>query len=349
MKIAIDISPLESGHKVRGVGFYVKHLKEALQKYYPEHSYTFFNYRSELSESFDVIHYPYFDPFQRTLPFRSGYKTVVTVHDLTPIVFPDLFPVGLRGKLNWEFQKRVVKRADAVITDSECSRHDVVRFTGISETKVTSVYLAAGDEFRKLEIGNWQMKIRQKYDLPEKFVLYVGDVTPNKNLPRLVKAAKKSDVPLVMVGKALAEKTYDKSHPWNKDLATIHDLAEGENNIYILGFVPTDDLVSIYNIATVFIMPSLYEGFGLPIVEAMQCGTPVITTREGSLKEVAGEGAYFVDVNSTDDMAIGIKKVYEDDHLRKKLSEKGQKQAQLFSWKKTAEDTLQVYERVLSY
>jgi glycosyltransferase involved in cell wall biosynthesis len=349
MKVAIDFSPLSSGHSVRGVGFYLKHLKDALEKLHTKNSYIFFTDTSELHESFDVIHYPYFDPFQRTLPYQKKHKTVVTVHDLTPIVFPELFPVGVRGRLNWEMQKRSLRRVDAVITDSECSSRDVIRFTGIPGKKIASVYLAAGEEFRVVKVSeNEKKKLQERYNLPEKFVLYVGDVTPNKNLPRLIEALKRLNIPLVMVGKALHEREYDGTHPWNKDLVTVHRLTDDDKNIHILGFVPSDDLVALYNIATAFVFPSLYEGFGLPVIEAMASGCPVITTREGSLPEVAGDAPLYVDARHSDNIAEGIKKVFADKELRQQLSVKGLKQAEKFSWKKTAEETIRVYEKVLS-
>src|SRR5579872_7086795 len=105
MKIAIDISPLSSGHKVRGVGFYLQHLKDALMKYFPEHEYIWFEKPSEIPKDVDLVHYPYFDPFSLTLPFKRLQKTVVTVHDLTPLIFPEDFPSGFKGTLKWRLQR----------------------------------------------------------------------------------------------------------------------------------------------------------------------------------------------------------------------------------------------------
>lgn len=198
-----------------------------------------------------------------------------------------------------------------------------------------------------MEIGNWKLEIQKRYNLPERFVLYVGDVTWNKNLPRLLEAVKQINLPLVMVGKALVSEDYDRTNPWNDDLVKVQQEAEANTNVIRLGFVSNEDLVGIYNMATVFIMPSLYEGFGLPVLEAMASGCPVITTKEGSLPEVAGEAALYVDAYSTESIAEGLKKVFNDENLRKELSKKGLKRAAEFSWKKTAENTLEVYRRVL--
>lgn len=345
MKIAIDVSPLQSGHKVRGVGFYLAHLKDALVKYFPEHDYLFFENKKEIKKTVDIVHYPYFDPFFITLPFFEQHKRIITVHDLTPLVFPSHFPAGLKGNMSWQMQRINLQRSAAIITDSNSSTKDVARFTGISKNKIHTVYLAAGEQFRVIKLSG--DKVIKKYGLPERFVLYVGDVTWNKNLPRLIKAIKKVNIPLVMVGKSLVQKDFDRTNLWNKDLVTVQKETEGNSHFIKLGFIPEDDLVALYNSATAFIFPSLYEGFGLPVLEAMQSGCPVITTKEGSLSEVAGDGAYFVDAYSEESIADGIKKVFGDKELQKKLSEKGLAQAEKFSWKKTAAQTLAVYEQVI--
>ena len=122
MKIAIDISPLQSGHKVRGVGFYLTYLKKALLTYYPDNDYTFFHQGEEIDKSVDLVHYPYFDPFFMTLPLIKKRKTVVTVHDLTPLVFPEHFPAGMKGNLRWQLQKYNLRHVDGIIADSEASK-----------------------------------------------------------------------------------------------------------------------------------------------------------------------------------------------------------------------------------
>jgi len=343
MKIAIDISPLERGHKVRGVGFYLKYLKESLLRYYPNNTYIFFSQENEIDKTIDIIHYPYFDPFFLTLPLRKRAKTVVTVHDLTPLVFPKAFPAGIKGKARWFIQRQALKNVDAVITDSESSKKDILRFAGLSEKKVHVVYLAAGEEYSRVK-GLRVNELRQKYNLPERFALYVGDVTWNKNLPRLVEAALTADIPLVMVGKALTEKDFDRSNPWNSDRIKLEKLITGEKNIFRLGFIPTDDVIALYKSARVFIMPSLYEGFGLPILEAMNCGCPVITTKEGSLPEVAGDAAYYVDAYSVSSIKEGIEKVFSSERIQKELQDKGFIQAKKFTWKKTAAETVRIYE-----
>ncbi|MBI3985244.1 MAG: glycosyltransferase family 4 protein [Candidatus Levybacteria bacterium] len=348
MKIAIDISPLSSGHKVRGVGFYLEHLKNSIVKYDKENEYVFFVPGEKLPEDIDLIHFPYFEPFFLALPLYKKHKTIVTVHDLTPIVFPDAFPRGIKGEVKWQMQRLALKKTNGIITDSKCSKNDVIKFVGTRESKVDVVYLAAGEEFKVLQQSERDVdSLRKKYNLPDKFALYVGDVTWNKNLPRLIDAIQTTDIPLVMIGKSLVNEDYDKENPWNHDLVRVHELTENDKNILRLGFVDTKDLVAIYNLATLFVMPSLYEGFGLPILEAMSCGCPVITTKEGSLGEVAGEAAYFVDGYNLESIANGINKVFTNSSLQDDLKNKGFDNIKKFSWEKTSRKTVEAYRKAI--
>jgi len=347
MNVAIDISPLSNGHKVRGVGFYVENLRHALLTYFPWYTFTFFTNSKELGNEIEVVHYPYFDPFSLTLPFKKTKKTVITIHDLTPIVYSRHFPVGVKGSIKWIIQKHRARKAGFIITDSECSKRDIIRLMGIPEEKIAVVYLSVSDAFKTIESKRVLTDINRKYDLPKQFVLYVGDVTWNKNLPMLVKACIASNIPLVLVGKALVNEDYDKTHPWNSDLVEVQELAQKHSNIIRLGFVPSDDIVAIYNLATVFAFPSVYEGFGLPILEAMKSGCPVIASNSSSMVEVAGEAAHYVDVTSEESLRMGIELVMSDEKLRETLSKKGLHQAKQFTWEKTAQGTIAVYKAVL--
>ena len=369
MRIAIDISPLTTGHflqhRVRGTGFYLTNLKESLLKYYPKDEFVFIKRGDKIPKGVELVHIPYFEPFFITLPIRKKYPTVVTVHDLTPLVFPDKFPSGKKGSIKWHLQKKSLKNCDLIITDSYSSKKDIHKFTGIPLDKIEVVYLAAAAHFQRTKnptspkvreaskkqslIINQQSVIKRKYSLPENFLLYVGDATWNKNLPNLIKSVGQTGHNLVIAGSAFLNKDYDRSNPWNRDLYEAQVLASGNKNIKALGFVSDEDLALLYNLATAFIMPSFYEGFGLPVLEAMQSGCPVITTKEGSLAEVADSAAFFVDPYSTDSIKEGIESVMSDLALRKALSEKGLTQAGKFSWKKTATRTHEVYERVLRY
>lgn len=347
MNIALDISPLKVGHflqhRVRGTGFYLENLKQSLQRYYPSDNYVFFTRGQSIPNNVDLVHYPYFEPFFLTLPIFTKKKFVVTVHDLTPLAFPKYFPSGIKGKIKWTIQKRALRKSSAIITDSYSSKRDIVRFAGVPEGKVSVAYLAAGEEFRidKGILG----QVKKKYGLPDKFALYVGDVTWNKNLPALIDAARIAKVSLVIVGQAIAQEVFDKNNFWNRDLVKVKKLTEENSNVFVLGFVEKEELVALYNGATVFVMPSFYEGFGLPILEAMSCGCPVITSGEGSTREVAGEAAVYTNAYDVSTIARDLEKVFADENLRKKLSEKGIIQAEKFSWEKTADETMKVYKK----
>lgn len=354
MKIAIDITPIKGdlkGHKVRGVGFYLEYLKRSLLQYFPEHEYVFFSRGEIIPSDVDLVHYPYFEPFFLTLPTNNKQKTVVTVHDLTPLVFPKHFPAGIKGSLRWQMQRYRLKKTDGILTDSLASKKDIERIVSIDSNKIDVAYLAAADEFEKFENASakqsWRTEMLGKYNLPEQFVLYVGDVTWNKNVPRLIKAIKEINLTLVMVGKTLVEENFDKSNPWNKDLIAVQELIADDKRFIRLGFIPTEDMVALYNCATVFAFPSLYEGFGLPVIEAMQCGCPVVTTKGGSLAEVAGDAASFVEGYDVHAIANGIGEVFFTKKLQEELSKKGLQQAKKFSWKKTAEKTVEAYKKSL--
>lgn len=348
MKIAIDISPLQSGHKVRGVGFYLEYLKRALLKYFSNNEYIFFTNENSISKAVDIIHYPYFEPFIFTLPIFKQFKRVVTVHDLTPIIYSHHFPSGLKGSLQWEIQKFNLIRSDGIITDSRNSQTDISRILKINKKKIGVAYLAAAEEFQRLKIGKWRQEILSKYNLPEKFILYVGDATWNKNLPTLIEAVKEINLTLVLVGKAISDTDYDHNNLWNKDLVKIQKLMKKDKRFIKLGFIPTDDLVCLYNIAALLVFPSIYEGFGLPVLEAMQSGCPVVLSKESCLPEIGGDAAYYINPYNIHSIANGIGEVFYTPKLQRSLSEKGLKQVAKFSWHKTAEDTIKVYKKILN-
>ncbi len=349
MKIAFDITPISNQHKTRGIGYYTNNLIKALKRFDKQNSYVLFNRGERLAGDINLIHYPYFDPFFLTLPIRKIRPTVVTIHDLIPLRFPDKFPSGIRGRIKWWLQRVSLRTVREVITVSQSSRDDIVDFTGFSKSKIHVIYSAPAEEFKKITEDTQLVSIRKKYNLPEKFVLYVGDVTWNKNLPRLIKAIKMINVPLVMVGKALMAEKFDKNNPWSQDLAIVQEAAEKDKRIIRLGFIPQEDLVRIYNLATVFVMPSIYEGFGLPVLEAMACGTPVVCSQTSSFPELVGKAAIMINPDNVESIAEGISRVYflnEDECL--KLTEENFLQVKNFSWEKTAFETVDVYKKALN-
>lgn len=342
MRIAL-VSPKSHfmQHRVRGTGFYITNLEKSLRSCDKQSIYISCS-QDQIPSDVDIVHYLFFEPFFMTLPFFKKTKTIITIHDLIPLVFPQNFPKGIKGSLRWEIQRRLLKGVDTIVTDSDSSKKDIQRFTGVEPDKIKVIYLAASKNFKKIK------NPKLNYNLPDKFVLYVGDATWNKNLPKLVEAIKKINLPLVMVGKALVDNNFDKKNPWNSDLLKIQNLTKDNKEIIKLGFVSDEDLTMLYNRATIFAMPSLYEGFGLPLLEAMGSGCPVVTSRKGSIPEIGGNAVYYVDPYNLNDIANGIKKVFSNKKLREELSQKGLDQAKKFSWEKTAKQTANVYRNLFS-
>ncbi len=310
MKIKL-VDPPAVQSQTRGAGFYGKNLTEAL-KNLPNIEIT--NIHP------DLVHYLYFDPFFLTLPPIRNSKTVVTVFDLTPLILPDLFPPGIRGKIKWEIQKNLLKTVDHIITISESAKKDLIKIVGLPEEKITVTYLAAGKECVNLELPR------------DDFALYIGDINPNKNISSLLKAISRfEDQKLIMVGKALQE-----SVEVTKEIEALGIT----DKVTLTGFIEEQKKVNLLNKAKVYVQPSIYEGFGLPILEAMSCGTPVICGKNSSLSEIAGDAVTYADVSDPADLAEKIKGI--------KATGKELSQAQKFSWGKTAEQTLKVYEKVLA-
>lgn len=344
LRIGLDTSPLYGPSGVRGVGKYVAQLLPALRS-------TKKVKIIEFKDSFglrtaDLIHYPYFDFFFLTLPLFRSKKTVVTIHDCTPLVFPEIYPSGVRGKIKYFFQKMALKSVAMVITDSESSKKDIMKFLEVPEKKIRVVYLAADSDYKLIpKEGKWPLLVRKKYGLSENFILYVGDVNPNKNLERLIKAFSglPEDYDLVLVGKAFKNLRLPEVKKIN---LLIKELGI-KSRVKFPGFVPGKDLAKIYNLAKVFCLPSLYEGFGLPILEAMACGCPVITANVSSMPEVAGKAALLVNPQSEEEISLSLKRVIEDENLRSELVKQGLENVKNFTWEKTAEQTIRVYQEVL--
>lgn len=337
MKVAIDVSPLKSAHQFRGVGSYTKRLVEALQLIkLPNFSVQLVE-KGKIPDNCDIVHYSYFDLFWLTLPLRKPKPTVVTIHDVIPLVFPQHFPPGIKGKIKFQIQKFSLREVKAVITDSQNSKIDVFKYLNYPKERIYVVPLAPGKEFRRLEAG-------KKYKLPQRFVLYVGDVNYNKNIPGLVKACEKIKVPLVIVGKQAVEKDIDRRHPENKDLVWLQD--HRNQSVILTGFVPNEDLVAIYNLAAVYCQPSFYEGFGLPVLEAMACGCPVVAANTSSLPEVCGKAAVMVNPYDINDIVTGLKKVLYDISIYDILRKRESAWVKKFTWEKTARETIKVYQKV---
>ncbi|MBI5620461.1 glycosyltransferase family 4 protein [Candidatus Gottesmanbacteria bacterium] len=348
MNIAIDCTPLQSGHRDRGVGMYTKLLIEALQKYESHNSYYFFTRGQNIPKNTELIHYPYFDPYFVTLPLFYTKPTIVTVHDLIPLVFPEHFLSGVRGTLTWHYQRTRLASAARILADSRASKSDIERIASISASRIDVIPLAPASIFGQISDKTLLKKVKDHYHLPDRFLLYVGDINWNKNIIGMLEAFQRvkrqaSRVTLVLVGKAFL----DMNIPEARRIKSFIEQNHLEDSVVYLGGVPSEDLVAIYNLAMVYVQPSLYEGFGLPVLEAMACGVPVVVSRSSSLEEIRGP-AISVDPNDHGDVARGIMEALGLNGLARKRLVGGQfKWVKQYSWQRVAGETISSYEKAL--
>ncbi len=337
-KIYFDTSVLNYGHVVRGIGFYTKNLLKSLSEI------DVIELVKDPKEA-EIVHIPYFDLFFNTLKLIEGKKNVVTIFDTIPLIYPKEYPPGVRGKINLFKQKLALKKVDAVITISETSKKDIVRYLDAPAKKIFPIHLAASPAFRKLATGNWQLETTRHFGLPERFVLYVGDVNYNKNLITLADACCKADIPLVVVGRQAANLEIDLNHIENRSFTELLNKYGKNKNILRIGYLPSEDLVKIYNLATVYCQPSLYEGFGIPVLEAQACGVPVVASRTQALVEIAESSCLFVD-NPKDSNELGRKivQIIKNETFKEKLVAEGFKNIEKYSWEKTRDKTVEVYK-----
>jgi glycosyltransferase involved in cell wall biosynthesis len=269
-------------------------------------------------------------------------KTVTTIPDIAYEHSPHSFPAHQRAWLK-VLVRESARRADHIITVSEHSKMDLIQTYGVSHEKITVTYEGAGAEFVPLDRDKAKEDVARKYKINGEFVLYVGRLQARKNLMRLVHAyafVRKAGFPhkLVLVGKM--------DSLFQPVVSRLREL-KLEKDVLLPGYVEALDLPSMYNAAEVFVYPSLFEGFGLPVVEAMACGTPVVTSRGSSLEEVAGDAALLVDPLDERSIAETVIRVLADPELRNRLSHAGVTRSSQFSFRNAAQQTVGVYERVL--
>lgn len=286
----------------------------------------------------DMVHDPYeLGPLSFSMPF----KKVVTIHDLSPILFPKLFKWGdvMIHKLLF---KKTVNNMDKIITVSEHSKKDIMNYLKVPEEKIEVVYLGKDPMFKLMDYPDYQ-DIYGRYGIDNKFILAVGGIHPIKNISNLLKAyykLKKSGLEhkLVVVG--------NKMDKWEKIVEIVQDLNLNDNVIFT-GVVPLQDLAKLYNAAELFVYPCLYAGFGLPPLESMACGTPVVTSNNSSIPEVVGEAGIMIDPYNVEELADAIDNVLKDQEHQADLKKRGLERAKLFNWKETARQTLKIYEDVI--
>jgi glycosyltransferase involved in cell wall biosynthesis len=271
-----------------------------------------------------------------TLPRFFPGRAVATVHDLGYLHFPEAHPEKERRYLDWSTQYSA-NRATIVLADAEATKQDLITYYHIPETKIWVVYPGYDQTLRPVAEPDKIASVRQKYNLPEKYLFFLGTLQPRKNIARLVKAyaqwrqsSGNREIGLVLGG----------NPGWLYDEAW----TAGVEGVRLTGYVADEDIAVLYSGALALVFPSLYEGFGFPVIEAMRCDTPVLCSSSTSLGEIGGDAVLQVDPLDVDSIAAGIGRLVDDDALRRNLVEKGRLQSQKFTWQRAAELTLQALE-----
>lgn len=282
----------------------------------------------KLAGDFDIYHEPGLFPFR----VPAHVKTVFTLHDMSVQRCPEYHPRERVLFYSAFFEKRI-QCASQVLTVSEFSKKEIVRLTKLTPQQITVTPLGYHPELFHRASKKERLSLRQKYDLPEHFFVFLGTGDPRKNLASIPKALEsaKLDVPLLVVGWA----------GW--------EAKRGDRRVRCLGYLPDHELRAVLSSATAMVYPSFYEGFGLPVLEAMACGCPVVTTRVASMPEVAEEAALYVESpEDVHELGEQLKKVYASKAVQRALRDQGLRQAEKFRWSKTAEQTMEVFRDVFS-
>jgi glycosyltransferase involved in cell wall biosynthesis len=293
----------------------------------------------------DIIHFFSQEETYLIKSIKTNAPKIATCLDLIGLTLKEYDFIDRRFK---SYSIKSMREANKIITISDYTKNELIKYTKISADKIKTIYLGADDEFKKLssdEIAD----ARLEYNLPENFILYVGSEQSRKNFPLLIKAfynlKKKYNLKEIKLVKAGSPQISEVQR------RKIFDLIEQLNlqdDVIFTDYVSDEYLVKLYNAADLFVYPSLYEGFGLPPLEAMACGCPVITSNTSSLPEVVGEAGIMIDPNDINSLTESMYTVLTDKGLKEELSKKSLERAKMFSWKKTAAETWKIYEQVLN-
>ena len=281
----------------------------------------------------DVLHSPDFIP-----PHRPSCKSVITVHDLAFLLYPHF--LTKESARYYGHIDQAVRWTDHIISVSESTKRDTIEHLGVPEDKITVVYEAANPIFRPLDRAAAKEEVRNRHGVDGPFVLFVSTIEPRKNVPTLLRALHqlqqcyKEDIRLVLAG--------GKGWLFEDAFAVVEDLKLDER-VHFLGRVSSDDLLYLYNAAELLAHPAFYEGFGLPPLEAMACGLPVVVSNVASLPEVVGDAGLLIDPHNVDELTVSMWRLLNDSDLWKEMREKGLRQASRFSWERAARETLDIY------
>lgn len=376
MRICIDIF---SKKYWDGISRYPVNLMEHMQKVAPENLYSFLSYnrpheklkKSNISfiksphmplqvwfllvATSNLLNIP-LDSFLRlknydiclftgtTLP-RLRIPSVMVVYDLIPLFFPQFFLTRLSSYYRIMFPL-CIRRADAVIAISNCTKRDILKRIPIEEGKIHVIYPGISEYFRIMEDHSQINLVKSKYNTGKNYIFFTATIEPRKNLVGLIRAF----ILLCKGGNATHKLVVVGRRGWRYE--EVFKIVDGldsaaKNRIVFTGSIPDNDLLCLYNGADVFVYPSFYEGFGLPPLEAMACGCPVVVSNAASLPEACGDAAYYIDPHNVNSIVEGINKVITDEGLKQELIQKGLKQVKMFNWDKTAKQFLSVFEEVI--
>jgi glycosyltransferase involved in cell wall biosynthesis len=375
MKIAIDARMMDAPYT--GVGRYTKNLIAALRGIDEKNQYILivrdnFNSEAFLDKDFKIVSWNYspyslksifllhkllveekidffHSPFC-VVPLLARCPVIVTIHDLMAIKYPRFFTgrsflARLLGRTYFKiFMMLSIKKARAVIVVSNQIKEDLIDFMPQARDKITVIYEGVEESFRKIEEVTKIAIFRERYNLRGKTILYLGSTRPHKNLPRLIKTFGELTSQLDIECQLVIAGEKDKNLLVLKNLS--HELGL-TNRIVFLNHLSPEELLLLMNAAEIFVYPSLYEGFGLPPLEAMACGTPVVASNRASIPEVVGDAAILVNPENDQEIASAMLRLLTDYNLRQELIMKGYHRFPLFSWNNAAEQTLQVYQKVV--
>lgn len=365
MKIAYDAKRFF--HNASGLGNYSRDLVRILASYCPEHQYLLLDQKKS-SYGEEILNLPNVSYFQTKsgkfsrqlqmgkeaqhagaaifhglsgeLPLRwnsQKIKKIVTVHDLIFKRFPQYYTWFDRKIHFWKF-KKACEQADLIIAISEQTKLDIIEYLNVPEEKIRVIYQGCHQSFKSEPTADFIQQVREKFNLPERFVLNVGTIEPRKNLHNIVKALQGTDIPLVVVGKK--QKNY---------FAKIEKQIRKNNvDVTFLDGVSMPELAAIYRLADIFVYPSFFEGFGIPVIESLFSQTPVITSNVSCLPEAGGPDSVYVNPNSHADIRAKIEFLWHNKAECTRRAEKGLQYAQKFADDKIAEAIMKVYQEVIS-
>ncbi|WP_027377403.1 glycosyltransferase family 4 protein [Kaistella palustris] len=366
MKIAFDGKRFFNN--TSGLGNYSRDLIRILGSYVPENEYVLFNEKRsqkgkdilkmanvsfvetskgtmarqlKMGKDAQRINADIFHGLSGELPLKwtdKPIKKIVTIHDLIFLRFPQYYSFFDRKIHFWKF-KKAAEQADLIIAISEQTRRDIIQFLKVPEEKIRVVYQGCHHAFKENQTEEFLNSIKEKYNLPERFILNVGTIEARKNLLNIVHAINGTEIPLVVIG---------KKTKYFKKIQKFLSKNKLENQVQFLENVSMDELAAIYKLANIFVYPSFFEGFGIPVIEALFSETPVITSNVSCLPEAGGNDSVYIDPYNFEDIKAKILFLWNNESERNRRAEKSLKFVQKFSDKNIAENLQAVYQELMS-